>query len=88
MKTFYTIIICLFTSAGIVQAQQDTTDTVRNNVPDFERWTEEQILQWEDSVKNALYPEAVIESMPVPQGKSSRRLYLRQHRPCRSSIAM
>ena len=72
MKTFYTIIICLFTSAGIVQAQQDTTDTVRNNVPDFERWTEEQILQWEDSVKNALYPEAVIESMPVPQGKSSK----------------
>jgi hypothetical protein len=57
----------------MVYAQQDTTITVRKSTPDFANWTEEQIVQWEDSVKKALYPEAVIKSIAAPPKKDLNR---------------
>jgi len=71
MKTVYPVIICFLLSISGVYAQQDSTNTVRRSTPDFENWTEEQIVQWEDSVKNALYPEAVIGFTHVPVEKQA-----------------
>lgn len=69
MKTVYPVIICILLSISVVYGQQDSTNTTRQSTPDFENWMEEQILQWEDSVRRALYPEAVIESITAPSRK-------------------
>jgi RHS repeat-associated protein len=64
----------MLASACAIFAQENIPDTVRNNVPDFDRWTEEQIQEWEDSVKNALYPQPAIESMQVPAERQIKQL--------------
>lgn len=74
MKTLYTLFLCMLASACAIFAQENIPDTVRNNVPDFDRWTEEQIQEWEDSVKNALYPQPAIESMQVPAERQIKQL--------------
>jgi len=38
----------------------------QNVTPDFSTWTDEQIQQWEDSVKNALYPNLEIKTAAIP----------------------
>lgn len=74
MKTLYTLFLCMLASACAIFAQEYIPDTVRNSVPDFDRWTEEQIREWEDSVKNVLYPQPVIESMQVPAERQIKQL--------------
>ena len=39
----------------------DTKKEKKGSVPNFDTWTEKQIKQWEDSVRNALYPRPEIE---------------------------
>ena len=73
MKTVYPVIICFLLSISGVYAQQDSTNTARKSTPDFENWTEEQIVQWEDSVRKALYPEVSIDSIAAPSQKDLNR---------------
>ena len=59
------LILSLLLSFNIGFAQQDTTFVKNKSVPDFERWTDEQIEHWEDSVRKTLYPTPVIESTTI-----------------------
>ena len=72
MKTLFSVFICMLVCTDITLAQQNTPAITGKNVPDFDKWTEEQIQEWEDSVKNALYPEAVIGYMSIPAEKLSK----------------
>lgn len=70
MKALTSIFLFLMTGTAMLLAQENTQDTTKRAVPDLEKWTEEQIVQWEDSVKKALYPEPSISSMPLKEAKS------------------
>lgn len=77
MKALSTILLFLAVCTKTVLAQETAIDTVRNtatdtikSVPNLEKWTEEQVLHWEDSVKKALYPEPSIGSMPLKEAQS------------------
>ncbi|WP_305000398.1 SpvB/TcaC N-terminal domain-containing protein, partial [Proteiniphilum sp. X52] len=70
MRNLFPVFICMLACAGITLAQQNTPAITGKNVPDLDKWTEEQIQRWEDSVRNALYPEPSIGSMRVPVKQS------------------
>ena len=46
----------------IIHAQYDNRNV--NNGPDFDTWSEIRIKQWEDSIKNVLYPSLEIRTAP------------------------
>jgi len=70
MKELPSILLFLFAGMAILPAQEfRAPDTLKRNVPDLERWTEERIVRREDSVKRALYPEPAIGILP----RSERR---------------
>lgn len=61
----YTLIIALSLVSysifgGLYIHAQSNEYKKRTDVPDFENWSEEQIVHWEDSVKSALYPQPAI----------------------------
>ena len=58
-------------SSLIVFIIQGLILNAQNNTPDFSTWTEEQIQQWEDSVKNALYPNLEIKTAAMPDTSKS-----------------
>lgn len=64
MKALTSIFLFLLAGTAILFAQENPSDSTKRKVPDLENWTEEKIAQWEDSVKKALYPEAIIMSIP------------------------
>jgi RHS repeat-associated protein len=76
MKKHISLLISLgaffYLSGGInanAQQNEDAEKAANNGKSkgaDLENWTEEQIIQWEDSVKNALYPSLKLESMSIP----------------------
>lgn len=70
MKALTSIFLLLMTGTAMLLAQENTQDTTKRNIPDLEKWTEEQIVQWEDSLKKALYPEPSIGSMPLKEAQS------------------
>ncbi|RNC63246.1 SpvB/TcaC N-terminal domain-containing protein, partial [Proteiniphilum sp. X52] len=72
MRNLFPVFICMLACAGITLAQQNTPAITGKNVPDLDKWTEEQIQRWEDSVRNALYPEPSIGSMRVPVKQSAK----------------
>ena len=68
MKKLY-LVIYLLLGFNIAFAQQDTIRALNKNLPDFTNWTDEQLNNWEDSVKRALYPEPIIGSTDVEELK-------------------
>ncbi|WP_185210780.1 FG-GAP-like repeat-containing protein [Sphingobacterium mizutaii] len=66
MKALISIFLFLVTGTAMLLAQENTRDTTKRDVPDFEKWTEEQIVQWEDSLKRSIYPAVTITSIPRP----------------------
>ncbi|TYR37429.1 endonuclease [Sphingobacterium phlebotomi] len=64
MKALSSIFLLLLAGIYALFAQENTLDTVKRNVPDLEKWTEEQIIQWEDSLRKVHYPEPTIGSIP------------------------
>lgn len=45
MKTLFSVFIGMLVCTGITLAQQNNTGVIDKNVPDFDKWTKEQILQ-------------------------------------------
>jgi len=62
----------LMTVTATLFAQEIKQDTSKKKVPDLEKWTEEQIIRWEDSVKRAHYPEPTIGLMPLEEVQSKK----------------
>ena len=70
MKKQFFILLCmtvLIMQGPVVNAQKQTG----KNTPDFKTWSEEQIQQWNDSVKKALYPDLKIKMTVVPTDTST-----------------
>ena len=59
-------IIALSMYSIIIHAQDD------GNRPDFNTWTESQIRNWEDSVKNVLYPKLEIKTTTIDESRRKK----------------
>jgi RHS repeat-associated protein len=57
-------VIILTLNSITIHAQDDNRKA--DNGPDFDTWSEERIKQWEDSIRNILYPPLEIRTAPKP----------------------
>ncbi|PRD47252.1 RHS repeat-associated core domain-containing protein [Sphingobacterium haloxyli] len=90
MKALISIFLFLLPSTAMLFAQENTQDTIKRSIPDLEKWTEGQIVQWEDSLQKALYPEPTIEFIPeegvqalqaAPKAKAAPLAFNNNHVP-------
>jgi len=65
MRTLLSALLCMLVATSATFAQRINTGTVKA-VPDFDKWSDEQIQEWEKSELERLYPQPTIGSMQVP----------------------
>jgi len=65
MKKHFVILLSI-TILALQGVMLKAQDEVGKRIPDISTWSEKQVKQWEDSVKNALYPDLEIGTMKMP----------------------